>query len=632
MIKSLATIVGLLAVVVSSSLLNSGGDLLVAASTGGQELLPAATASPELQVTLSAAQATTSWDSRDPARPAFDLPLLYLHRQREAAAQADRTLDLSLTGFAAGTRIVAEVVSRHVDRSTGERHTATTDILLPDRPCTPEDPCAVHWTFDAATMLSDFYSLRVKDGAGQLLWSNPSPERPDLVVLDTWDVAIGEYTIRTYYATLFRFARGHTDLDNRLAPSSVPDFIEYVFVPMIVDTWHTQFEVWGFGDPIHPQWDRDNVVEIIVNDPPFALFGISGTCTAYARRNGTLYPERRIWWLSSHDSFYSYDLLPNAYKAVFAHEFFHIVQWNALLPTGRPTNYATNLFLEAQGRFAPSVQYPDMEIGQRHVVRGDSAFGRAANLYPLHRTNSSYSDMEMEGTYKYDLALYWRFLYEQFGDVNVIRVALEEMALNLEPDVVASMPRIMDRVFARFDGPLHAFEDSLIAFSRAVYALRLDNGRCTARDLAECGGYLFDPRGMYVPPPIEAELAFDGTPLAYAGAIPVSYGMDFVEIEVDAALRGRPIAIRFRGEGAVARYSVQLWRLVAGDGKPRAVTPEPETIPRTVDGTHDYVIPAVDTMAYDRLALIITRLDAGETADPAGNYRVTLAVAQQAFD
>jgi hypothetical protein len=41
-------------------------------------------------------------------------------------------------------------------------------------------------------------------------------------------------------------------------------------------------------------------------------------------------------------------------------------------------------------------------------------------------------------------------------------------------------------------------------------------------------------------------------------------------------------------------------------------------------GAHAYTIPQLDTSAYDRLALIITRLDADETADPLGSYRVTM--------
>ena len=37
--------------------------------------------------------------------------------------------------------------------------------------------------------------------------------------------------------------------------------------------------------------------------------------------------------------------------------------------------------------------------------------------------------METDLTDKYDAALYWRFLYEQYGDMAIIRAALEEIAI-----------------------------------------------------------------------------------------------------------------------------------------------------------------------------------------------------------
>ena len=47
-------------------------------------------------------------------------------------------------------------------------------------------------------------------------------------------------------------------------------------------------------------------------------------------------------------------------------------------------------------------------------------------------------------------------------------------------------------------------------------------------------------------------------------------------------------------------------------------------VPQAGGGAHVYTIPQLDTSAYDRLGLIITRLDADETGDPVGSYRITL--------
>lgn len=100
--------------------------------------------------------------------------------------------------------------------------------------------------------------------------------------------------------------------------------------------------------------------------------------------------------------------------------------------------------------------------------------------------------------------------------------------------------------------------------------------------------------------------------------------MDFVEVSLYPVVHNQPVVVTFQGEGAVAQFNVQIWKVGPGGRKPRAVTPHPETIPQNRGGAHVYVIPHVDRTTYDRLALIITRLDPHETTDPAGNYNITL--------
>jgi hypothetical protein len=581
----------------------------------------------EIQVRLSARHSTTSWDERDPHHVKFELPLLYLHHERDATQVAARTLQISLAGLGGGREIEVEAISQHANAYTDEAETKTQRFLLPDRLCTGDDPCTLQWTFDPGATLSDLYHLRIKSATGELLWADHDPGRPDFVILDTWDVGIGAYTVRVYYATLFPYARDPKRIDYRLPPEAVPGFIESTFVPLIRDTWHTQLEEWGFGDPLHPDWDADQIVEVIITNPPFALFDGSGTYTVFTDAQGHPYPERRIWWLSTHAAFQRYDSWENAHRAIFAHEFFHLAQWNVLLNTGRSTHYWLNTFIEAQAEFAVGVQYPELEIAKGHVLAGSSAYGNSANLFLAERLNVSYRDLEADPTSKYDLALYWRFLYEQYGGMGVLRAALEEMAYRDSPDIVTSLGDTMDAAFDRAGGPYGTFEESLVAYARANYALRLDNGRCVAADLAACGGRYYDPDDRYVDPPLEAELAFDGSGLTYSGAVPSSYGMDFVEVGLSPTLRGQPLTIRLQREGKIARFNVQIWKLGSSGSRPRTVTLQPEQLPQNQDGVHVYAIPHVDTTVYDRLALIITRVDGEETADPHGNYRVTLDAA-----
>ena len=108
-------------------------------------------------VTLSASYSTESWDDRAPGLEKFDLPLLYLHREREPTPEAERTLVVNIAGLEAGAQIQIEALSRYVDYHSLERYTATQQFRLPDHPCTSENPCAVRWTLDAASTCSGFY-------------------------------------------------------------------------------------------------------------------------------------------------------------------------------------------------------------------------------------------------------------------------------------------------------------------------------------------------------------------------------------------------------------------------------------------------------------------------------------------
>jgi hypothetical protein len=131
---------------------------------------------------------------------------------------------------------------------------------------------------------------------------------------------------------------------------------------------------------------------------------------------------------------------------------------------------------------------------------------------------------------------------------------------------------------------------------------------------------------VYTDPRLEAELEYDGAILGYSGAIPASYGMDFLEISLTPELKDQPLTIRCEGDGTTARFHVQIWSLGTREGEAQTFTPNPEIIAYDVYGNDDpgYLIPHLDTTLYDKLVLIITRLDPGEMADAQGDYHITL--------
>ena len=164
-------------------------------------------------------------------------------------------------------------------------------------------------------------------------------------------------------------------------------------------------------------------MENILPSPPFALLGGTGTYHVSVYQDGSPYPQRRLWWFPSSTSFEAYRSLENAYRAVYAHEFFHMVQWNAVLSAGCSMDMWDNVFIEGQGKFAPSVQYPEMEIVKNRSNGVFSEYRGAANRFLTQRLNSSYRDLEADMMDRYDATLYWRFLYERFNGMGVVRAA-----------------------------------------------------------------------------------------------------------------------------------------------------------------------------------------------------------------
>jgi hypothetical protein len=142
---------------------------------------------------------------------------------------------------------------------------------------------------------------------------------------------------------------------------------------------------------------------------------------------------------------------------------------------------------------------------------------------------------------------------------------------------------------------------------------------------------------MYSAPPLAAELRYRGSPLAYDGSIAASYGTDLIEIALAPDLHGEPLTIAFRSAGA--RFSVQAWKLYSaprgpgpgqsGEGKARAQTlaQNAEALSGDCSAECRYVLARLDAEQYDRIALIVVRLDPHEEADPSGAYRLTVDAA-----
>jgi hypothetical protein len=233
---------------------------------------------------------------------------------------------------------------------------------------------------------------------------------------------------------------------------------------------------------------------------------------------------------------------------------------------------------------------------------------------------------------------YWRFLYEACGGMadgvenpaagmTVVRNTLstlyggQTVDITSSADLLNGLPKVMDRVLAETPScPFRTFEDSLMHFSRAIYSLRVEGGRCVAPGLpVGCG--LYDPNGLYDTPPVaNIEYAGDAQRL-YHAAVRRSYGMAFVDIQLGTEADGRPLMLEFEGDTeGDSTFGVQVWRM--HDLTPLA---DPEIVTQTCpDGRLVYVIPEVDTSTWDLLGVIVTRLDPNERPDDVAGYTIRL--------
>jgi len=105
--------------------------------------------------------------------------------------------------------------------------------------------------------------------------------------------------------------------------------------------------------------------------------------------------------------------------------------------------------------------------------------------------------------------------------------------------------------------------------------------------------------------------------------IPSSFGIDYIEINLDQTATGRSITIEITGEpGAATELSALVWTM-AVDGS--EATPIADAKQMSVDGDHLLITtPSLDWRAVQRLALILIRTDAQEAADPVGAYTVRI--------
>jgi hypothetical protein len=446
-----------------------------------------------------------------------------------------------------------------------------------------------------------------------------------------------------YYCDMFPFRTDNHDVATWLPRERVPDYLRVELIPAMVEAYRVQTADWGFpwyqeGTGYRPGEDEERLSVALADGETW----FHGKAPGQGNSGISINVSRgKI----------EYDTLTDGLMSTFHHELFHNHQRNIQLHLGGSgrvdgAEKAWTFFTEGMAVLASSVGQPEVQLSQtwgarQYLSNARGFLGREG--ISQGDLNRSYGRMN-----PYHAAAYWRFLYEQCGGLTggtedpaagmrIIRQVLvalyagEVVDIEATTDLVGYMPGVMDEALQGSSCPFQTHAESLLAFTGAIYALRLEGGRCTELGSpAGCGFY--DPENLYHNPGVST-IAYGGEEVTYSAAdqpypagIPSSFGADLVEVVLEPAAAGKPLTIAVRGAaGADARFHVQVWEV--DDRRPAApmAVPQPQVLERKGnDGELVYVVPQIDTAAHNRLGLVITRLDTAEGIDAEGAYNLVL--------
>jgi hypothetical protein len=431
-----------------------------------------------------------------------------------------------------------------------------------------------------------------------------------------------------YYCDMIPYQNRVAEAMHQLSRAEVPAYVQDQLAPRMAEAFRVQSDVWGFL--WYEEWtsyrggEDTERLSVTLHDGKTWFHGA-------APAGGD---SRISLNVSDNIGSASYAGLTERLMSSYQHELFHNVQRNIALHYGGNgdvvgKDWAWQYFAEGTAVLASTVGEFDVEfaggpgesyyvLNANKFIGGDGFTGKLNKRYP-----------EMDA---YSPAVYWRFLYERCGDMRVVREALatlysgEVVDIQTSTDIVGNLPAIMDRALAGASCPFTTYRESLNAFARALYALHVEEGRCVAPGQPGLCGF-YDPNYLYNGP-TTSELTYTGTPLIYSAAkqpypagIPSSFGIDYIEINLDYAAGGQALTLEIYGiPGAAAVFDVQIWQLVVDSGE--RLLPIGDTVMLTAnsDGHLTYTFPASLNRATQRLAVIIARVDAQETLDPTGGY------------
>jgi len=632
------------------------------------------------KVALSAVSAATvpfTEQTGQTATASRDIPHLVLFRNGVLTAPAERTLIATISNLKvpeAGFTVTIRMETQHGDPDLGDGEKSritvwqetrwidgnqSTDQVPTDLAFNIEfTPTSIREQVSIPTP-TDYYRVEVLVQNGNQPASRPVAifsQDYAFLLEHQWTIPIphagnpiasGPQELVVYACDMFPF---QSDASNRIPRTAVASYIQAELMPQMLGAIQMQTQGWGFSWEGWTSFDnRSNskILGVALGDGMTWFHGPApdrGNSSIAINVNGGDNTE--------------YETLTDGIMSTFHHELFHNLQRAITTARGGSGDVvgkdgAWLFFAEGTASFVPSVAQPQVQFSQTNDARAYIA--KAVQFvggrgFP-GELNTSYADVN-----PYHGAMYWRFLYEQCGGISagsenpragmgIIRRSLqvlyskEIVDIQTSTDLVGALPKIMDRVLSSPEAalcPFSTFQESLVHFSRAIYSMRLEGGRCTAPGIPSgCGFY--DPSNLYSKPKVielsyaGKELIFSANEQPYPAGIRSSYGMDFIDLnwKPEASEQSLTIIVSPESKGETV-FNIQIIKVSRSGGgvisSPKLVQVLPAQVlwQNNKVGLLNLTIPAGELGTYNQIGVIITRVDANEDSDPTGAYTLVV--------
>jgi hypothetical protein len=631
---------------------------------------------PGLKVTLKATNnATILFKAKNgkkvavPATQGRKIPHLVLNRNGVLTPGFERTLLLSLENLTvpkSGLYAHLVIETQHSNPDLGRKNTNKIRLWEDTKfiPYSAETQQSVSVDFKIAFQKfirqeqrsirtpTDYYSydLKLLDSRGNILqelheeyaflmenqWRVPLPK----VLEASPNAAPNELLI--YYYDMIPFQADLRDPETQIPRQDVGRYIQTELIPAMVDAFKTQTDLWGL--PWYAEWSNYRTDE----DPKTLSVALGEYYTWFHGSAPSL--GHAMISIRVDGSFGEYSNITDGIMSVFHHELFHNQQRNLSLHFGNTGNIAGKnnaweLFTEGTAVLASFVGQPTVQFERSTLLR---SYLKRANAF-IGSDGVFGGDLNRDyQEVPYHFAIYWRFLYESCGGIKngiedpvtgmtVIRHTLETLygrkIVNIDAStaVTQALPRILD--VALKDTPscaFHSYDESLIHFSRAIFLLRLEDGRCPTSDSSTYCGF-YDPRKLYLTPPAEDFLVQAGSTTQINGSVSASYGIDLIELELDPSAEGKTLKLIFKNISEPEdKFNLEVWEIKRlQNGAETKIYSAHSDKPRSTRIENGFLTMEIDNLSvneFNGLGLIITGINPYENRDGSGRYLIQALV------